>query len=135
VVHRDLKPANLLLRRPGAEIVLGDFGVANLGHLGQDAKREAVGTLAYMAPEQRRGAAEPASDVWSAGVILAEMLTGRAPAPLSVAAPQLPPDLLAPPLGPAVAAHLAALTAERPADRPTAAAAALVARDLLEMVE
>jgi hypothetical protein len=61
------------------------------------------------------------------------MLTGRAPAGLTAAAPELPPGLLEPPLGDAVAAHLAELTAERPADRPTAAAAARAARELLEL--
>jgi serine/threonine-protein kinase len=129
VVHRDLKPANLLFRADG-EIVLVDFGVAHLA--GGPAPRDLAGTLYYMAPEQRRGAAEPASDLWAAGVILHEMLTGRAPATLRAEAPRLPPGLLPAPLEAAVAAHLAALCAERPADRPDAAAAAAEARELGE---
>jgi serine/threonine-protein kinase len=93
VVHRDLKPSNLMFRRdpdaPGAEVVLGDFGVAHLpdaqGATGADAATakksvEAVGTLAYMAPEQRLGAgADPRSDLYAAAVVLYEMLTGTYP--------------------------------------------------------
>jgi serine/threonine-protein kinase len=83
VVHRDLKPGNLMFRRdpddPGAEVVLGDFGIA---HLPGAAPREALaaGTLAYMSPEQRRGAdTDTRSDVYAAAVVLFEMLTGRVP--------------------------------------------------------
>jgi|GEM_PF-1142782 len=94
IVHRDLKPGNLMFRRdaddPGAEIVLADFGIAHLpnpdrpddsGGSGQraPARTEAVGTLAYMAPEQRRGEAEPRSDLYAAAVVLFEMLTGKHP--------------------------------------------------------
>jgi Protein kinase domain len=95
IVHRDLKPANLMFRRdpdaPGSEIMLGDFGVAHLPSIGEtprtDAERarrqrDAVGTLAYMAPEQRKaGEANPASDLYSSAVVLYEMLTGRFPWP------------------------------------------------------
>lgn len=84
IVHRDLKPANLMFRRdpdePGAEIVLGDFGVAHLPGADADPEKsgDAVGTLAYMAPEQRRAeAVRPAWDLYAAAVVLFEMLTGR----------------------------------------------------------
>ena len=92
IVHRDLKPGNLMFRRdadaPGAEIVLGDFGVAHLpnadGALGAArASRkasEAVGTLAYMSPEQRQGSeAKPSSDLYASAVVLYEMITGQTP--------------------------------------------------------
>jgi hypothetical protein len=95
IVHRDLKPANLMFRRdpdaPGSEVMLGDFGVAHLPGTGEaprtDAEqarrqRDAVGTLAYMAPEQRKaGDANPRSDLYSSAVVLYEMLTGRFPWP------------------------------------------------------
>lgn len=98
IVHCDVKPANLMFRRdpdaPGAEIMLGDFGVAHLpdargatGAQAAESKRplEAVGTLAYMSPEQRRGAdADPRSDLYAAAVVLFEMLTGAPPWPRDV---------------------------------------------------
>ena len=79
VVHGDVKPANLLYRDAGddAELVLGDFGLAQLVAEGSD-ERAARGTLAYMAPEQRRGELTPAGDVYAAGVILVELFAGSA---------------------------------------------------------
>ncbi len=87
IVHCDLKPANLMFRRdadlPGVEVMLGDFGVAHLpdatGQAKVTARPEAVGTLAYMAPEQRRGEVTPAADVYASAVVLFEMFTGRTP--------------------------------------------------------
>ncbi len=88
IVHCDIKPANLMFRRdvdlPGVEVMLGDFGVAHLpnasGEVDAVAKRaEAVGTLAYMAPEQRRGEVSPASDLYASAVVLFENLTARTP--------------------------------------------------------
>ena len=88
IVHCDLKPANLMFRRdvdlPGVEVMLGDFGVAHLpdatGQVGATApKKEAIGTIAYMAPEQRRGELTPAADVYASAVVLFENLTARTP--------------------------------------------------------
>jgi serine/threonine-protein kinase len=87
IVHRDLKPANLMFRRdvdgPGVEVMLGDFGVAHLpdatGLANTSGKREAIGTIAYMAPEQRRGDISPAADVYASAVVMFENATGRTP--------------------------------------------------------
>jgi hypothetical protein len=89
IVHRDLKPANLMFRRdpdaPGIEIMLGDFGVAHLPEperreAQRDSGRGAIGTLAYMPPEQLRGErADPRWDVYASAVVLFEMLTCRLP--------------------------------------------------------
>ena len=84
IVHRDIKPANVLIGR-GGRVKVGDFGIARLApHSGQGVAGTITGTPGYMAPEQARGGAPtPASDVYSVGVVLAEMLGGSAPPPLA----------------------------------------------------
>lgn len=87
IVHRDLKPANLRVT-PDGRLKILDFGLAQLANPNRDqamtatmtSSQEITGTLPYMAPEQLRG--EPAnvsSDIWSTGVVLYEMATGRRP--------------------------------------------------------
>ncbi|HEY7199810.1 MAG TPA: serine/threonine-protein kinase [Candidatus Dormibacteraeota bacterium] len=81
VVHRDVKPANVLLGDDGA-VQLADFGIAQAGRDrgGPGAPWAAIGTPAYMAPEQRLGERATArTDVYALAVVLAEMLTGRVP--------------------------------------------------------
>ncbi|MDQ6655502.1 MAG: protein kinase [Verrucomicrobiota bacterium] len=79
IVHRDVKPENIMLRPDGIVKVL-DFGIAK--SIEQTAPRDGViGTKSYMSPEQRRGEAVGAgSDIWSFGVVLAEMLASVRPA-------------------------------------------------------
>ncbi|MDQ1647019.1 MAG: eukaryotic-like serine/threonine-protein kinase [Cryptosporangiaceae bacterium] len=83
IVHRDIKPSNVLLsgggRLPGSSVYLADFGISRLVdtiHL--TATGLVVGTVAYMAPEQVRGAVVgPPADMYALGLVLLECLTGR----------------------------------------------------------
>ena len=77
VIHRDVKPANIMLDQ-GGNIYLTDFGIAQ--NLSSTTSLSFAGTPAYMAPEQIRGEKpSPATDVYAAGAMFFEMLTGRRP--------------------------------------------------------
>jgi serine/threonine protein kinase len=104
IIHRDLKPLNILFRKlpgGGEQVVLSDFGMA----VEIDATHHTFadgGTPLYMAPEQRQGRAQPASDIFALGVIFYQLCTGRLPfrsdrstAPVlpSIFVPTLPPAL------------------------------------------
>jgi len=80
IVHRDVKPGNLMIT-PYGELKILDFGLAKLaGHLDLTGDGHVQGTAAYMAPEQvRGGGADHRSDIWSAGIVLYEMLAGEPP--------------------------------------------------------
>jgi tetratricopeptide (TPR) repeat protein/TolB-like protein len=80
IVHRDIKPANVLLTDEG-DVRIVDFGLALLvGHSRVTTSGVTVGTVAYMSPEQTSDSdVGPNTDIWSLGVTLYEMLTGRLP--------------------------------------------------------
>lgn len=79
IVHRDLKPANLLLGENGS-IKITDFGVARMESSELTREGQPIGSPAYMSPEQALGrAADGRSDLFSLGVVLYEMLTGKKP--------------------------------------------------------
>lgn len=83
VVHRDLKPANVLLNQDGGEMhpMLTDFGIARLADSpGLTRTHEFVGTPAYVAPESAEGRPQTSAvDIYGAGILLYELVTGRPP--------------------------------------------------------
>ena len=160
IVHRDVKPENVLLseealrhqRTYAAAVKVTDFGLARTaagqnGNTlsssfdglrpggGQNGQRGdgLIGTVSYLAPELvQHGSCDARSDVYSAGIVLFELLTGRKPftggTPLQIAqrhvTERVPaPSLLRPGLDPALDALVAAASARDPRDRPADAAA------------
>ncbi|GAA2419228.1 serine/threonine-protein kinase [Streptomyces glaucus] len=83
VVHRDLKPANVLLEQTGDQLhpMLTDFGIARLADSpGLTRTHEFVGTPAYVAPESAEGRPQTSAvDIYGAGILLYELVTGRPP--------------------------------------------------------
>ncbi|HMP49998.1 MAG TPA: serine/threonine-protein kinase, partial [Candidatus Melainabacteria bacterium] len=85
IIHRDLSPDNLVVKEDGS-LVLIDFGAAN--ELIGTATGTLVGKQAYMAPEQFRGKAGKASDIYGIGATLFFLLTGVDPNPLTCSSPR-----------------------------------------------
>jgi serine/threonine-protein kinase len=135
IVHRDVKPENVLLTADGRVKVV-DFGLARAqAAAGNTRSGLVIGTVAYIAPEQVKGQVTDArTDVYAAGVLLFELLTGRQPytgdSPLSVAYKHVNSDIPVPSewvdgIPPALDRLVRAATSRDPQRRPTDAAAFL----------
>lgn len=116
IIHRDIKPQNIMVLRDGS-VKVADFGIARLASAAQSTlTQEALGSVHYISPEQARGSRIDArADIYSAGVVLYEMLTGRLPyegeTPVSVAIQHISSIPLAPrELNPEIPEALEAIT-------------------------
>ncbi len=148
VIHRDLKPQNILYDKASHEVLITDFGLARISGVdGKTVDGSVFGTPAYMSPEQARGkqdAVGPLSDVYSLGIILYQMLTGRVPFGGSVLeilvhhweTPPEPPSEVRPDLDSRLDAICFKALAKKPADRyPSAQALATALSEYLRGTE
>ncbi len=137
MVHRDVKPENVLLTDDGRVKVV-DFGLARaIEATNQTRTGVMIGTIGYMSPEQvMTGGADVRSDVYAAGIMLFELVTGQQPydgeTPMSVAYRHVhdtvpPPSSVVPEVPPLIDTLVTHATARSPDDRPADATAMLVA--------
>ena len=125
IVHRDIKPQNIMVKKDGSIKVM-DFGIAQVAMAqSRTITDRAIGSVHYISPEQARGdgIVDQRADIYSAGVILFEMLTGRLPfeadSPISVAIKQIEARPLRPrELNPAIPEGLEDITVKAMAKDP-----------------
>jgi eukaryotic-like serine/threonine-protein kinase len=126
VVHRDIKPHNVAVA-PDGRVKVMDFGIARAGASQMTETGSIIGTAQYLSPEQAKGAAVgPASDIYSVGIVLYEMLTGAVPftgdTPLEIAMKHLsaipePPSEVRPEVPHELDSIVLRALAKLPADR------------------
>jgi serine/threonine-protein kinase len=145
VVHRDIKPANVMVDLPGGSLRVTDFGIAHLADAERTRTGIVLGSPAFLAPEQLAGGvASPAGDLYSLGVTLFQLLTGRLPFDAASMGELLRQVATAPPpalallrsdlpagLAEPLAALLNRLLAKRPEQRPADARALAAELDAL----
>lgn len=124
IIHRDIKPHNIMVLRDGS-VKVTDFGIARLVSANHSTlTQEALGSVHYISPEQARGSkVDSRSDLYSAGVVLYEMVTGRLPfegdSPVSVAIQHINSIPLSPrDLNPEIPEALEAITMKAMAPNP-----------------
>ncbi len=124
IIHRDIKPHNVMVLRDGS-VKVADFGIARVASGGHSTlTQEALGSVHYISPEQARGShIDNRSDLYSAGVVLYEMLTGRLPfegdTPVAVAIQHINSIPLSPrELEPSIPEALEAITMKAMAPNP-----------------
>jgi beta-lactam-binding protein with PASTA domain len=130
IIHRDLKPHNVIVDDTGHATVT-DFGIARAGASDMTETGSIMGTAQYLSPEQAQGQpVGPASDLYSVGVVLYEMLTGRVPfdaeSPVTIALKHVseapvPPRHLNPAIPPELEQTILWVLNKDPADRPASA--------------
>ena len=124
IIHRDIKPHNIMVLRDGS-VKVADFGIARVTSGGHSTlTQEALGSVHYISPEQARGShIDERSDLYSAGVVLYEMITGRLPfegdTPVSVAIQHINSIPLSPrEIDPTIPEALEAITMKAMAPNP-----------------
>jgi serine/threonine-protein kinase len=124
IIHRDIKPHNILI---GERLKVTDFGIARAGASQMTEAGSIMGTAQYLSPEQARGApVTAASDLYSVGIVLYEMLTGKVPftgdSPIEIAMkhlndPPRPPSRIRPEIPAELDAVVLRVLAKEPEDR------------------